>query len=162
MVTTEENVVADEVGSSSEVRPLGDEHFFDERETVDDDTRRRAQCNAEDVAVDVGQGGECFEGNLVLGDEVKAADDGPSDRPRWRTFGHGNSGRVGSFRLGRCGCFAAVVVFVGVVVVVESGVWTGRFVQFGSDVVVVGRNGSAASGTTARRLAQRSRQERQD
>ena len=51
-ITAEEDVVADEIGSSAEMRALGDEHLFDERETVDDDARRRAQRDTEQVAVD--------------------------------------------------------------------------------------------------------------
>lgn len=84
-IAAEENVVADKVGPSAKVGALGDEHLLDELETVDDDARRRAQGDAENVAVDFAELTESLERDLVLAQQVERADDGPADRAGRRT-----------------------------------------------------------------------------
>ena len=104
---------------------LGDEHLLDERETVDDDARRRAQRDAEYVAVNLGQRRKAFERHLVLGQQVKAADDGPRHRTGRSTFVHlllllvgGGLGRILLAAAGLVVCLAVFVLAAGAVVVV--------------------------------------------
>ena len=87
-IAAEEDVVADEIGPSAEVRALGDEHLFDEREAVDDDAGRRAQRDTEQIAIDAWEGWEGLERHFVTAQQVEAADDRPGPWSRWRSFAH--------------------------------------------------------------------------
>lgn len=87
-VSAEEDVVADEVGPAAEVGALRDEHLLDEREAVDDDARRRAERDAEDVAVHLAQVRERLERHLVTGEQVERADDRPAERTGRRAARH--------------------------------------------------------------------------
>lgn len=71
---------------------FGDEHLFDERETVDDDARCRAQRDAEQVAVDFTQIGESLEWDFVFGQQMERSDDWPTGRARWWAFTDGRTG----------------------------------------------------------------------
>lgn len=63
---------------------FGDEHLFDELETVDDDARRRSQRDAENVAVRFAELRKRLERHFVLAQQVKRADDWPADwTGRW-------------------------------------------------------------------------------
>lgn len=80
-VTPEEFVEPDEVRASAEVRPLADEHLLDEGEVVDDHTSYGAESEAEDVPVDLGEGGERDEGVRMFTEEMEVA----KHRPRGGT-----------------------------------------------------------------------------
>lgn len=76
-VTPEQFVEADEVRAAAKVRALADEHLLDEGEVVDDDASHRAESEAEDVAVDLGEGGERDEGVGMFAEEMEVAEDRP-------------------------------------------------------------------------------------
>lgn len=85
-IAAEKDVVADEIGPAAEMGSFGDQHLFDERETVDDDARRGAQRDAEQVAVDFTELRESLEWDFVFGQQMERSDDWPTGRPGWRTF----------------------------------------------------------------------------
>lgn len=76
-VTPEEFVEPDEVGAAAEVWALADEHLLDQGEVVDDDAWDGAKSEAEDVAVDLGEGGERDEGVGMFSEEMEVAEDRP-------------------------------------------------------------------------------------
>lgn len=81
-IAAEELVEPDEVGPAAEVRALGDQHFLDELEVVDDHAVRAAQADAVDVAIDFAERGERFEGRVVAAQEVQTPEDRQWSRSR--------------------------------------------------------------------------------
>lgn len=66
-----------EIGSTAEVLSILVENLFDDVEMVDDDAPSGAECEAVNVAVDLADRAESFEGHFVLTEQCEIAENRP-------------------------------------------------------------------------------------